>query len=112
MTTERCRYVLTHFRELWELAHWPVSSNWLQKVHASRHQHTPASGLHNLALDLFTIERAIAVLPQREAAILMMHRWSQVDILEIANALRCSTSTVRAVLSRADNQVADICTAP
>ena len=50
---------------------------------------------------LETVRRAIAALPEKQRAAVLMHKYEELDYVQIAEALDCSVSAVKSLLFRA-----------
>jgi RNA polymerase sigma-70 factor (ECF subfamily) len=47
------------------------------------------------------VRRAVATLPDKQRAAVLMHKYQEMDYVQIAGVLGCSTSAVKSLLFRA-----------
>ena len=47
------------------------------------------------------VRRAVATLPEKQRAAVLMHKYQEMEYSQIANALNCSESAIKSLLFRA-----------
>lgn len=83
-----------------------LASSWWRRRHAerranARHGSAPERAAHADPTDVLVVRAAVAGLPQRQRAALVLRYYAELPVAEVASHLHCAEGTVRALTHQA-----------